>query len=222
MWWLKLQRRWRRNRARGALRDECWQQPLPASGSDWQDHTFLACDAEMSSLDPQLGEILSLGWVIIERGGVVLESAEHHLVKAIGPVGESATIHHLRDCELRDAEPITAVIERLVAAASGTVLVFHNAVLDTAFLDKVSRQLYGAPLLLPTVDTMALEERLLRRREQVIKVGDLRLQACRARYGLPDYPSHNAFVDALATAELLVAHAKARSFRGRLALRDLL
>lgn len=35
--------------------------------------------------------------------------------------------------------------------------------------------------------------------------GDLTLAGCRVRYGLPDYPAHNALVDALATAELLLA-----------------
>ncbi|MEP1472310.1 MAG: 3'-5' exonuclease [Halieaceae bacterium] len=222
MWWLMLQRRYWRGRAKGPLKDDCWQQPLPARGSDWQDLAFLVCDAEMSSLDPKEGEILSLGWVVVDRGGVVLGSAEHHLVKPAGTVGDSATIHHLRDCELQDAEPVKHVVERLIGAASGKVLVFHNAILDTAFLDRVTSQLYGTPLLLPTVDTMLLEERLLRRREQVIKSGDLRLQACRTRYGLPAYPAHNALVDAVATAELLLAHARARSLRGSLTLRELL
>ena len=55
-------------------------------------------------------------------------------------------------------------------------------------------------------ETVGLEHRLLTRRDQPILQGDLRLQACRERYGLPPLPAHNALSDALATAELLLAH----------------
>jgi len=64
---------------------------------------------------------------------------------------------------------------------------------------------------MPCVDTLQQEQALLQRRETPIKPGDLRLQACRDRYNLPPYPAHNALIDALATAELLVAHASHRA-----------
>ena len=222
MWRLWLQRLYRRSRVRGSALHHCWQQPLPSSGSDWRQISFLVCDAEMSSLDPAEGELLSLGWVVLENGGICLHSAEHHLIRASASVGQSAIIHQLRDCELEEAEPLSSAIERLLTVAAGKVLVFHNAFLDMAFLNLATRELYGVPMLLPTLDTLALEERLLRRRQQVIKAGDLRLQGCRSRYGLPDYPAHNALIDAIATAELLLAHARKRAGSGALSLGQLL
>lgn len=159
----------------------------------------------MSSLDVREGELLSLGWVVIEEGSVPLASAEHHLLRPDRSVGQSATIHNLRDCEFDQALQPEEVAARFLDAAAGRILVFHNASLDMAYLDQASRQLYGAPLLLPYVDTMQLEHRALVRRDIAIQSGDLRLQACRNRYNLPDYPAHNALVDALATAELLLA-----------------
>lgn len=222
MWLLWLRRLHRRARAKGTALQHCWQQPLPSTSSDWRKVSFLVCDAEMSSLDPTEGELLSLGWVVLENGGICLDSAEHHLISASASVGQSAVIHNLRDCELQDAEPLSSAIERLIAVAAGKVLVFHNALLDMAFLNLATQELYGVPMLLPTVDTLALEERLLRRRQQVIKTGDLRLQGCRSRYGLPDYPAHNALIDAIATAELLLAHAGKRAGSGTLSLGQLL
>ena len=159
---------------------------------------------------------------MLENGGICLHSAEHHLIRASASVGQSAIIHQLRDCELEEAEPLSSAIERLLTVAAGKVLVFHNAFLDMAFLNLATRELYGVPMLLPTLDTLALEERLLRRRQQVIKAGDLRLQGCRSRYGLPDYPAHNALIDAIATAELLLAHARKRAGSGALSLGQLL
>ncbi len=75
---------------------------------------------------------------------------------------------------------------------------------------------------MPTVDTLLLEEAILRRKDAPIMPGDLRLQACRERYNLPNYPAHNALVDALATAELLQAQAQHRSGGKHFPLRNFL
>jgi DNA polymerase-3 subunit epsilon len=165
----------------------------------------------MSSLDVDAGEILSIGWVSIERGAVALASAGHHLVRAEKSVGQSAAIHSLRDCELREAGSPGEMLEQLLDAARGKILVFHNAALDLAFLDRACVQAYGAPLLFPVIDTMLQEKALLQRRDVPIKSGDLRLHTCRERYHLPPHRGHNALLDALATAELLLAMAAHRS-----------
>jgi DNA polymerase-3 subunit epsilon len=204
-------RRWRyRTETAGNALGKCWRHPLPSRSTRWEQGSFLVCDAEMSSLDVAGGELLSIGWVTVERGAVALSSARHYLFKADKTVGQSAAIHQLRDCELRGGLPASVVLSELLSAAAGKVLVFHNAALDLAYLNRSCCQEFGAPVLLPNVDTMALEQARLTRRDQVIKSGDLRLQACRKRYNLPSYPGHNALVDALATAELLIAQARHR------------
>ncbi|MBE9539145.1 MAG: 3'-5' exonuclease [Proteobacteria bacterium] len=174
----------------------------------------------MSALDTSEGELLSLGWVVVERGAIALASARHYLLKARHSVGQSATIHQLRDCELREGISEDELLELFLAAATGKILVFHNASLDTAFLNQLTYRAFAAPLLMPTVDTLLLEEKVLRRSDTVIKPGDLRLQACRDRYNLPIYRAHNALLDALATAELLLAQAGHRSAKERFPLRN--
>jgi len=210
MWKLRLRRLIYARRVAGTALQRCWRAPLPATGTDWRQVSFLVVDAEMSSLDVKDGELLSVGWVVVEAGAIALDSARHYLIKAEKSVGQSAAIHSLRDCELSGAETGDVVLERFLDAAAGKVLVFHNAALDMAFLDRVSRAVFKAPVLLPAVDTLLQEERLLRRREQPIKPGDLRLHACRDRYQLPQFQGHNALLDALATAELLLALASHR------------
>jgi DNA polymerase III subunit epsilon len=210
MWHCRWQRLRYRRRVRGTPLADCWGQALPSSRASWREQAYLVCDAEMSSLDPGEGELLSLGWVVIEGGAIDLGSAAHHLVAASRSVGQSAGIHQLRDCDLQGAEPEAVVLARLCGAALGRVLVFHHAPLDLAYLDRASLRHFGAPLLLPTLDTLDLERRRLERHGTVQEQGGLTLAACRRRYGLPDYPAHNALVDALATAELLVAMAAHR------------
>tara|TARA_R110001592_G_scaffold337300_1_gene623760 strand:+ start:385376 stop:386044 length:669 start_codon:yes stop_codon:yes gene_type:complete len=222
MWWLRLQRLAYSNRVAGTGLQRCWQTALPASGQDWRQVPFLVVDAEMSSLDVNEGELLSVGWVVIEAGAIALDSARHHLVRPEHSVGQSATIHSLRDCELAAAQGSAEVLAQLLLAAAGKVLVFHHAALDMTYLNGLCRRVFNAPLLLPCVDTLLQEESVLRRRGQPIKPGDLRLHACRQRYQLPVYPGHNALLDALATAELLLAMAAHRSGGRHFALRQLL
>ncbi|KGE04919.1 DNA polymerase III epsilon subunit [Pseudohaliea rubra DSM 19751] len=181
---------------------------------------FLVCDGEMSSLEAADGELLSLGWLPVRKGAAVLDGAEHRVLRPSGGVGQSAVVHQLRDVDLVGGEAPATVLEAFLAAARGRVLVFHNARLDLAYLDRLCQGCFGVPLLLPVVDTLRLEQRLLARRDRAPKAGDLTLGGCRARYGLPAYAAHNALADALATAELLLAHAASRG--AGLKLKDLL
>jgi len=222
MWQLRLRRLAYRRRVAGTDLQRCWQAPLPATGMDWRQVSFLVVDAEMSSLDVNKGELLSVGWVAVEGGGISLDSACHHLVRPENSVGQSAAIHSLRDCELGEAQSGAEVLAHLLRVAAGKVLVFHNAALDMAYLDRVSKSVFNAPLLLPVVDTLLQEQCLMRRRDQPVKPGDLRLHACRTRYHLPVYQGHNALLDALATAELLIAMAAHRSGGRLFSLRQLL
>ena len=208
---LQLRRLVYRHRVKGTALQHCWQTPLPSTSKDWRQVSFLVVDAEMSSLDPATGELLSVGWVVIDDGAIRLDTARHFLIKAEQSVGQSATIHNIRDCEIEDAPAPAAVLSKFLKAAAGRFLVFHNASLDIAFLNRVSRSEFNVPVLLPAVDTLLQEEALMRRAEQPIQAGDLRLQACRDRYNLPHLPAHNALQDALATAELLLAQAGHRA-----------
>ncbi len=211
--------RWRR-RADEHLR-AFWSEPLPSKRADWREVEFLALDAEMSSLDPEEGELLSLGWVVVRDGVIALDSARHLMVRAANSVGQSATIHQLRDCEVADGVEAGEALDELMEVARSRVLVFHYAPLDLAYLDRLSIARHGAPLLQPHLCTLQMEKRRLERRDHNLQRGDLTLGACRRRYHLPDYHGHNALWDALATAELLLAQVAHRSRGAGLKLKQL-
>ena len=183
-----------------SLLQQCWQN-LPSSNQQ----SLLAVDLETSSLSTEDGEILSAGWVALENNQILLATAEHHLIAAENTVGQSAAIHHLRDCDLEDGNHAQDMLSALLTAAKGRVLLFHNASLDMAFLNQLSHSLCGSDLLLPYEDTLAREKQKLDNQGQVIAQGDLTLAECRNRYHLPYYAGHNALNDALATAELYAA-----------------
>jgi DNA polymerase-3 subunit epsilon len=196
-----------------------WREPLPRSATPARRLRFLACDGEMTGLDPQRDALLSLGWVPIDDGELLPGKARHLLLRPDAGVGQSATIHHLRDCMLRDGVPPAAALTALLRDARGRILVFHNGRLDSAFLDAAAKRIWGVPLLLPWLDTLRIEERLLRRRDHPPREGELQLTACRRRYGLPAHRAHSAVTDAIATGELLLAQIARRG--PGLRLRDL-
>lgn len=177
---------------------------------------FLIVDLETTGLNSSDSEIASIGWVVLEHGLIKLSSAEHHLVRVKQGVGQSAVFHQIHDDDLLKAESIKDIMNRFLHVAAGKILVFHNAKLDMDFIDTYFLKSQGTRLYSVVVDTLQLEKHKLHRSHQVIEDGALRLFACRQRYGLPDYPAHDALVDAIATAELFTAQLQYRGANTRL------
>ena len=188
---------------------EVWQNTELSLKQNWQNLEYLIVDTETSSLDVNDGELLSIGWVTIKNGDIQISDARHFYIKGLmansESVGDSAAIHQIRDCELKNGIYIEEAIFTFLEACRNKILVFHHAGLDLAFLNKHISRIMGAPLLIPHIDTLLLEKAKLSRQKDVLKKQDLTLGSCRERYGLPIYPAHNALNDALATAELLQA-----------------
>lgn len=181
---------------------------LPANNTLWNHVNWLAVDIETTDLQSQNGEIASIGWVPMCNGVIKLSKAEHHIVTIRREVGQSAVYHQLSDDQLTQGLSATKMMERFMEVAEGCVLVFHNAQLDMAFLNKLLRRLIDVPLVTLVVDTMGWEAKKMLGHFHHIPQDSLRLHQCRQRYNLPDYPAHDALTDALATLELLQAQLK--------------
>ena len=158
--------------------------------------------------------MLSVGWVVVRGARVKLGTAETYIVRPSGDVGRSASVHGLTDTMVEQGHNWGVILDKIVEALAGRVLVVHHAGLDKTLLDRMCRRRYGARLLVPVVDTLAIELRRQRHRHHEASDRSLRLPALRDEYGLPRYASHDCLADALGTAELLIAiirNKKARS-----------
>ncbi len=205
--WLSLKRRWHLKQCRDSQIQSALSAPWPKSRLNWRDVSWLAIDIETTGLNPRGDQIISIGWVAIENGSIPMASIQRWLVKTRDSVGSSATIHYLRDEDLKQGTALRHALTALVNAMSGRICVFHNKALDTAFLSKALQQQFGICWFWPSADTLALELKRMQRQGKTPKNNDLRLAACRSRYDLPDYPLHDASHDALACAELFIAWA---------------
>ena len=219
--WLTLQR-WRaRRRSRDAVFRAFIEQPVPVPGTLFTDAELVCMDIETTGLDPRTVDMLSIGWVLIRNSKVDLATAEAHIVKPNGGVGHSASVHGLTDTMVIDGMQPTEAIERVLEVLAGRVLVVHHAGLDKSLLDRICREHYSEKLLVPMIDTLALEHRQRKRRHHLGDNGSLRLPDLRKHYNLPRYRGHNCLTDAVATAELLIAMVASREQHQKTTLADL-
>lgn len=169
---------------------------------------IVALDMETTGLDPKKDEILSIGLVEIRGQSVRLDTAWHEIIRLDRELpAESVVIHQITDDQKEQGKPLEEVLPLLLKRLQGKVMLVHFKRIEQNFLDAACRRLYGAPFVIPIIDTLELGQRVLERRNHTIQANDLRLFNLRSQYNLPRYKAHNALNDALATAELFLAMA---------------
>ena len=217
--WLHARRWYLSHNPVGEPLRSMFRSELPSRSAGFDRTEFVALDIETTGLNPATAEVISVGWVQIREGRVALDTAEYHLVRPSGGVGSSASVHGLTDTVVLEGEYWGDVLDQVVRDLEGRVLLVHHAGLDKLLLDRLCLLRYEARLYVPYVDTMALELRNQQRHHHIESRKSLRLGEMRAHFGLPRYSAHDSLVDAIATAELLIAMV---SHRKSTSLRDLL
>jgi DNA polymerase III subunit epsilon len=182
-----------------------------AKGSRWDEVVIWALDLETTGLRPDTDDIISIGMVPI-RGGVIRYGERwHQLVRPAGgremPT-DGIRAHHILPAELDAAPAIGDVLPEVDARLREGALLVHYANLDLRILRRDFKR-HGRPWPKPRViDTVDLVLRWHDRRQQWTPhppPPPTALREARAALRLPEYPSHDALSDALATAELFLA-----------------
>ncbi|NQD95341.1 3'-5' exonuclease [Pseudomonas sp. CrR25] len=175
---------------------------------------LVALDVETTGLDCRRDAIVSLGLVPFDLARIRCRDASYWVVKPPCELSsQSITFHHITHSDIRHAPRLAHVLDELLAAMTGKLMVVHYRSIERGFLDQALRQHLGEGLQFPVIDTMQLEARLHPRQRRPGWLDRLfgappvsiRLADSRLRYGLPLYQAHHALTDALATAELLQA-----------------
>ncbi|MDT8438522.1 MAG: 3'-5' exonuclease [Wenzhouxiangellaceae bacterium] len=215
--WVRLGRLRRQLAERGGLdarMHRALNAELSAPSARVDGAALLAIDLEMTGLDPDRDTIISIGWVGIDDGALCLTSGDEiGLDPGEGRVGQSATIHGLRDCDLGDGLNPAEAAARLMQALTGRIAVFHHAPLDIGFLDRLLRRHFGFGWVWPWIDTLDWYRRRQLSRHNEAAAASTRLDAVRDHYGLDVRDAHNAHDDAVSCAEvalILAARSRAR------------
>lgn len=174
---------------------------------------LVALDFETTGLSPTANAIVSIGLVPFSIRRVYCREAQHWLVRPRLPlIQESITIHGITHSEVDEAPDLSEVLDDVLDALAGRIVVVHYRGIERPFLDRALRARINEGIEFPVIDTMAIESWLYPNRKhswlgRILgkEPVSIRLNDSRVRYGLPHYPPHHALTDALASAELLQA-----------------
>lgn len=178
-----------------------------------KDVPFVALDFETTGLDPHSDEIISIGLVPFSLSRIHCRGSAHWVVNPNRPLNEeSVIIHGITDSDVEKAPELLKVIEQVLAALAGKIVVVHYRNIEREFMNQALLTRLGEGIQFPVVDTLAIEAGVQQKmfggffnRLKGKKPGSVRLGRARERYNLPAYQPHHALTDALATAELLQA-----------------
>ncbi|MBA3764247.1 MAG: 3'-5' exonuclease [Actinobacteria bacterium] len=186
----------------------------------WRSVELVSLDFEATGLDLRRDRIISFGTVPIRRGGIELAGSVYQLVDPgdVTPTPASITVHGLRAVDLAGAPSVQMARTSLRRSIERRFLVTWWAPVVAAFLDVLfggGRQAWMRRAVDVRDLVLGLEGRSAAR---------LTLGQAAERFGVPVASPHNAFDDALVTAQLFLVTAtklgkRARSVRDMQGLR---
>lgn len=175
-------------------------------------------DFETTGLNHRIARPLSVGWVGIRKGGIVLSEAGYTRVRHRDAIpSEAIAIHRLVPEDVAEAPLVNVVGQRLSEALDGAILVAHGAHHERAMLRRCGIRWAKRD----TIDTMRLAWSL-DRLEGRAPERDYTLAKVARRHGLPVRRAHHAFGDALTAGAVLLALAVRLERLGRSRAIDLL
>jgi DNA polymerase-3 subunit epsilon len=194
------------------LRTFC-QSGSVAQDTPLKDVSFVALDFETTGLNAKKDDIVSIGLVPFTLQRIYCKEAKQWILNPRQHLAEeSVVIHGITHSDIDNAPDLMGILEPLLIALAGRVVVVHYRYIEREFLNEVIIKRLGEGVYFPVVDTMDLEARVYRNgfaaqclRFMGRKQTSIRLSDSRLRYNLPFYKQHEALTDAIATAELLQA-----------------
>jgi DNA polymerase-3 subunit epsilon len=206
----------------GALRDFL-SVPLPSLNTPIDQVEILAVDFETTGLDANQDKLLSVGFITLKQQQISLKTSYHQIIKTQEQLEESnVIIHHITDSQKEQGQALATVVEALLKALAGKVMLVHFARIEKQFLTEACYELYGMAPTFPMIDTLVLAKRRLDKRDVAYDPSELRLTNLRHKFKLPEHHAHNALNDAIATAELFMAQMSKANKDGKITLQDVL
>jgi DNA polymerase III subunit epsilon len=177
---------------------------IPPAETPWREAAYAVVDLETTGLDPKQDEIISFAGLPIDAGRIRVGAACTLTIRPRRmPGAETIRIHGLRPKDLTDAAELADVLDTMLAALTGRVLVAHVAWVERGFLTEAVGQA-GVRLRRPVIDTAALFRRWEGRGGEDDEAA-VRLSHAARELGLPVHRPHHADGDALTTAQLFLA-----------------
>lgn len=165
---------------------------------------YVCFDCETTGLNIQKDDIISIGAVIIKNNRII---SSRRFVKYIKPKTklqeEAIKIHHIRECDLKEAEEIEKVIDEFLKFIGNRKLVGYFLEFDIAMINK-----YLKPKLGIKLPNRAYEVSAIYHDWKIEKIPqsniDLRFDTILSELEIPNMGKHDAYNDAIMTAMMFI------------------
>lgn len=173
--------------------------PAPLADQPLLEQRFVVVDVETTGLNLSRDQVLSIGAVVIEKGGIPLgQQFERTLMREYQTPGPSVLIHGIAPSEIAAGdEPAEVLLDFLDFVGDSPLLAFH-ARFDQQMLTRAMKESLGYRFRHPFLDLADLAPMLC---PQIGKP-HTSLDEWLELFGVQIQQRHNACADALASAEL--------------------
>ncbi len=165
---------------------------------------YVCFDCETTGLDPKKDDIVSIGAVII-KGNTIVSSKK--FVKFVKPKtklqAEAIKIHHIRECDLEDAEDINDVVEEFLNFIGNRTLVGYYLEFDVAMINKYIKPKLGITLPNKMYEVSAIYHDFKMERIPQGHI-DLRFNTIMDELNIQSLRKHDAYNDAIMTSMIFI------------------
>ncbi|PUE67627.1 3'-5' exonuclease [Arcobacter lacus] len=165
---------------------------------------YVCFDCETTGLNPKKDDIISIGAVIIKDNMIISSKKFIRYVKPKTKLqAEAIKVHHIRECDLNNANDIDLVIEEFLEFIGNRTLVGYFLEFDISMINKYLKPKLG--ITLPN-KTLEVSEIYHDYKIEIIPQGhiDLRFNSIMEELQIPSLGKHDAYNDALMTAMIFL------------------
>lgn len=165
---------------------------------------YVCFDCETTGLDRKIDDIISIGAVIIKNNTIISSKKFVRFVKPKSKLLiDAIKIHHIRECDLEEAEDIDNVIEDFIQYIGNRTLVGYFLEFDIAMINKYLKPKIGIKLPNKCYEVSAIYYDYKIERIPQANI-DLRFNTIMNDLQIPMMGTHDAYNDALMTSLIFV------------------
>jgi len=165
---------------------------------------YVCFDCETTGLSPKKDEIISIGAIIIKGNKIIHSKKFERFAKTKKPLNsESIKIHHIRECDIKNALDINDVITEFLEFIGNRPLVGYFLEFDCAMINKYIKQNLGITLPNKQIEVSALYYDKMIKKYPEGNI-DLRFDVIMKKLSLPRLGKHDAINDVIMTSMIFL------------------
>ena len=165
---------------------------------------YVCFDCETTGLSVEKDDIISIGAVIIKNNTILSSKKFVKFVKPKTKLQEEAIkVHHIRECDLEEAEDIDNVIEEFLSFVENRKLVGYFLEFDIAMINKYLKPKIGIKLPNKNYEVSAIYHDWKIEKIPQSNI-DLRFDTIIKELQIPKMGKHDAYNDAIMTAMMFI------------------